>query len=167
MIAFLSSAGAIVLKIIIAFIIFLLGLIIGKFAGIIITKLLYELKIDQILETIGVKFFFSSAAGSLISFLIYVAGLIFALNQLGLAAIVTIVLGAFFSVIILVALFLGATNAARNFFIGIYMRKKFFGKKTIDAPVKGKILHMGYTGLKVITGEKDVLVIPFSAFVKD
>src|SRR3989344_5826690 len=167
MIAFLSSAGGILLKIVIAFIIFLLGLAIGKFAGIIITKLLYELQIDQILETIGVKFFFSSAAGRLVSFLIYLGGIVLALNQLRLTKIATITLGAFFAIILAIALFFGVTSAIKDLFAGLYVKKRLLGKKTIKSgAVDGKILSIGLTGIKVLTREKDVLFMPFSSLLK-
>ena len=161
-----ATASGILLKIIMAFIIFLLGLIIGKFAGMIITKLLYELQIDQILETIGIKFFFSSAAGKLVSFVIYIIGIIVALNQLGLTKIVTIVLVVFFSIILIAVVLLGTLDIIKNLFLGLYLRKKFLGKRTIKTKIlSGKILDVGYTKIKVQTKDEEVLVVPFSAFV--
>ena len=167
MMQFLPAAQGILLKIVTAFIIFLIGLIIGKFAGMLVKKLLYELQIDQILETIGVKFFFSDAAGRVVSFLFYIAGIALALRQLGLEKIATIILIVFFSIILLVSLLLDATDMVRNFLLGIYMRKRFFRKKEISSEaVKGRILKVKYTGLKIMTREKDVLFVPYSALAK-
>ncbi|MBW3023204.1 hypothetical protein KY308_03805 [Candidatus Woesearchaeota archaeon] len=166
MIPFLDVVGDFLLKIIIAFVIFLIGLIIGKFAGMIITKLLYELQIDQILETIGIKFFLSSAVGTVVSLVIYIIGLILALDQLGLTKIFTILLVVFFSALMIIAVLLGITSTVKNLFIGFYIRKKFLDKKALNSKiVSGKIVDVGYTRIKVMTKEKDVLVVPFSAFV--
>jgi len=163
----LSTIDAFFLKMMIGFVIFLLGLIIGKFAGMIITKLLYELQIDQILETIGIKFFFSSFFGKAVSVIIYIAGIILALNQLSLTKLVTGFLIAFFSLILLAAVLLGITDALQNFVLGVYLRNKFLGKKQIKTKLaSGKILEVGYTKIKILTKDKDILIVPFSAFAE-
>lgn len=152
------------LRVVSAIAIFIIALIIGKFAGLIAASLLYELKIDEILETIGIKFFFSKTAGMIVSLAIYVAGFIFALNALGITKIVIFVLAAFFLVLLVIGLFLGIADTTRNFFIGLALRKKYLSKRSVNLEtVKGSIIEVGYTRIKVRTKEKDILVVPFSA----
>ena len=161
---FYLPVTSVFIKIVSAFLIFIIGLIVGKFAGLIVASLLQELKIDEILETIGVKFFISKIAGTAVSIIVYIAGLILALNQLGIAEVVAIAIGALFAVIIILAVLLGAADMIRNFFAGLALRKKYLLKKSISLPtVNGKIVEVGYTKIKVLTKEKDVLVVPFMA----
>lgn len=152
------------LNIVSAVAIFLIALIIGKFAGLIVANLLYELKIEKILETIGVKFFISKTVGVIVSLAIYVFGFILALNQLGITKVVIIVLAVFFAILFFIAFLLGITDIIRNFFLGITLRKKYLAKRSISSSiVKGKIIDVGYTRIKVITNEKDILMVPYSA----
>ncbi len=151
------------LKIISAFIIFIIALIIGKFAGMIVTGLLYELKVEEILETIGVKLFVAKSVGVIVSLAIYVAGFVIALQSLGIATYVIIVIAAFFAIIAALALFLGAADTIRNFIAGFGLRKKYLRQKSIDLPeIRGRILKVGYTEIKVRTKENDVVVVPFT-----
>ena len=152
------------LKIVSAFVIFVIGLIIGKFAGFIVSNLLHELKIEELLETMGMKLFISKTAGMIVSIAIYIGGLILALNQLGIAEIFVIVIAALIAIIIILAVLLGAADMIRNFFAGAGLRKKYLSKKTINLPaVKGKIIEVGLTKIKVETKDKDILVVPFIA----
>ncbi len=151
-------------SIISALAIFLIALIVGKFAGLIVTNLIYELKIEEILETVGFKFFISKVAGMAVSLAIYITGIVIALNQLGITRIVVIVLAVFFAVIIALAIFLGVADIIRNFFLGLFLRKRYLGKRMVNIePVKGKVVEVGFTRIKVLTKEKDLLVVPFSA----
>jgi len=151
-------------KIISAFVIFLIALIVGRFAGIIVANLLQELRIEVLLETIGIRFFISKTAGTIVSLAIYVAGLLMALNQIGIARIFAIVISSLFAVLIVLAIIFGIADVIRNFFAGLRLRKKYLAKKTIELPiVKGKIIQVNLTNIKVITKENDVLVVPFIA----
>jgi len=150
------------IKIVSAFAIFLIGLIIGKFAGMLVTSLLYELKIEEILEKIGVKLFISRTAGAMVSIAIYMGGLVVALNQLGIAQIFVIMVAVFFAVIAALAFILGLTDIIRNFIAGISLRKKFLSRKTIELPeVKGRIVEVCRTKIKIRTKEKDIVVVPY------
>ncbi len=152
------------LKVVSAAAIFIIALIIGKFAGLIVTNLLYELRLDEILETIGVKIFISKTIGMMFSLAIYVIGFILALNHLGITEIIIIVLAIFFAIIILLGVMLGVADMILNFFVGLSLRKKYLSKRMLNMyTVKGKIIDVGYTKIKVMTKEKDILVVPFSA----
>ncbi|MEM4336689.1 MAG: hypothetical protein QXG86_01670 [Candidatus Woesearchaeota archaeon] len=164
---FLSLISGVMLKLIISFIIFILGVTIGRIAGAIVAKLIYELGIDSILETIGIKFFFSASVGKFVSFVFYVGGIILALKQLGLATFLTILLVIFFVVVIVLSLFFGLTTTVKNIVAGFSLRKKFLNKKTINKMhIKGKIIKVKRTGIKVLTKDNDTIFIPFSAFNK-
>lgn len=150
------------LNIVSAIVIFVIALIIGKFAGMIVTSLFYELKIEEILETIGIKWFLSKTAGIIASLIIYVGGFIIAMNQLGIATYVIIIIAGFFLIIAALTLFLGATDTIRNLIAGMSRRKKYLSKKSINLPeLKGKVVKVGYTSIKVRTKEKDIVVVPF------
>ena len=128
----------------------------------IVTSIFYELKIEEILETIGIKLFISKTAGIIASLIIYVGGFIIAMNQLGIATYVVIIIAAFFLIIVALTLLLGAADTIRNLIAGLSIRKKYISKKNIDLPeLKGKVVKVGYTGIKVQTKEKDVVVVPF------
>jgi len=152
------------IKVISAVLIFLISLIIGRFAGLIAANLIQELRIEELLETIGVKFFFARSFGTLVSLAIYIAGLLIALNQFGVATIFTIIISAFFALIIILGILLGAASLFRNLMAGMRLRKKYLSKKSIFLPeVQGKIIKVGYANIRVMTKEKDVLVVPFIA----
>jgi len=152
------------LKIVSAAMIFLIALIVGRFAGIIAANLVQELRIEEILETIGVKIFISKTIGTLVSLAIYTAGILIALNQIGIATIFAVIIAAFFAIMLIIGIAFGAADAARNLFAGIRLRKKYLAKKTLELPsARGKIIKVSFTSIKILTKEKDILVVPFIA----
>lgn len=153
-----------VYRALIAFITLLIFLIVGKFLGVLVARTLYEIGVDELTESIGIKFFFSKAAGTLVSFVFYIWGTIVALSQLGLTTIITAILFIIIALLVFFSTLLGTKDLVLNFFAGIGLRKGYLKQDYLSVgKTRGKIISVGRTRLKIRTQENEVLMVPFMA----
>lgn len=156
---FISLSDTIV-RIIAAIIIVLLGLVIGKFFGKVIQKTLKE---------IGIKLHSKAFISLGIEYVIYLAAIILALNQLGIIKITIYVLLILILIVVLAFAILALKDFIPNFIARNIIRKK--GKVKIGDKIKiknleGKILSINLIETKVETKNKDVVCIPNSSLLK-
>jgi len=149
-------------KIIVFLLIIFTGIIIGKILGRIVRKFLKELDFDVFIKK---SFNFKHATNkisSLISWIIYVAALLVALNNVGLT---TTVFNVLFSVVIItvaISLLIGLKDLIPNFIAGLSLKKDDKLKEGFFIEVdgsKGKIISLGFveTILKNSKGEEIIL----------
>lgn len=154
------------LNIILAFAYFIISLIIGKFLGKLVTSILIEAGLQQILEKVGIEFRLSDVAGKLWSYIIYIAGVWLALEKLGLTKIIAIILIIFGLFLTIVALTFGIQDFIKNVFIGMLIRKKYAKKTRVNVKgIKGVVIKNTLTTVRVYS-RGDILVIPYTAFLE-
>jgi len=164
----LSQISAAAYNVLLAAVTILIFLIVGRFVQMIVVRLLQELNLDYLLEKIGVEFSGSKLIGTVAAFIFYLWGVIVALNQLGLERIAFFIAAAAGAVLILLSLVLGFTDTIKNFTIGLYLRKRYLGKKELKiGSMKCRIIDVGRTKIKVMTSRKEALVIPYEALKRD
>lgn len=150
-------------RILIAVLTLLVFLIVGKFVEMLAVRIFQELQLDYMLEKIGVEFSGSKAIAKVIAFIFYFWGVIVALKQLGLEKIAVVIASIFVGILLALSLVLGFADAVHNFMLGLYLRKKYIKRKELAVGnVKGKIISVGRTKLKIMTKEKDVLAVPYN-----
>jgi hypothetical protein len=160
----LSQIADTAYRILLAAVTILIFLIAGRFVQMVIARLLQELNLDYLLEKIGVEFSGSKVIGTVAAFVLYLWGILIALKQLGLERIAFFIAAAAGAILILLSLVLGVTDIIKNFTIGLYLRKKYLGKKELRiGNMKCRIIYAGRTKIKVMTGRKEALVIPYEA----
>lgn len=138
-------------------------LVVGRFVQMIVTKLFNELSLDYLLEKAGMEIAASKTIGIVVAFVFYFLGVVYALKQLGLEKIAFIAASIVGAVAILLVIALGLTDTAKNFMLGLYLKKKYLGRKELrTGSIRGKIINVGMTKLKVMTKEKDILIVPYS-----
>ena len=150
-------------KILIVFVTLLIFAIIGKFLGTFTRRLINALGIDELAESIGIKFMLSRVSGAIVSVIFYLLGFYFALNQIGATRLVAIISAFIVVAVLAMAIVLGINDFIVNLFAGIYKRKKYLKKRHLRiGNVSGKIIGVGMTKIKMETKEGELLVVPFS-----
>ncbi len=147
--------------------IFLLGIIVGRFVGKLTTQILIEAGLQEILEKLGSEMRLSNYIGNFLSFCIYVASVVLALNELSLTAFVTGFLVVIATILATLSLTFGLQDWLKNLFIGFGIRKKYPANRIVRMDgVTGKVVKNLAT--KVIVKTKcDTLVIPYTAFLEN
>lgn len=150
-------------KILLVFTTLIIFAIVGKFLGASTTRLINALGIDELAESIGLKFMVSRISGTIVSIAFYLFGFYSALNLLGATRLVALAVAFFIVTILAFAIVLGMRDLIVNFFTGIYKRKKYLKKRHLRiGNVSGKIVSVGMTKVKIETKEGELLVAPFS-----
>jgi len=158
------------LDIIIAVVIILAGFILGKIIGRFTGKALHEAEVDKVSKKIGVKISTKHIVSAIIEYLIYIAAITMALNQLKLTKIVlqTVLVAAIILIVIFAFITIGdlIPNLIARFLI--YKRKLFNKGDYIETcGVSGKVIGMSLVDVAVITKNKDRIHIPNSTVVRN
>ncbi len=157
-------------RIVIALIILFLGLTLGKFLAKLITRVLHEIELDNLIsKTTKIKFSVEKAIGNLIKYLIYFVTLILVLNQLGITTVLLYIIMAFVLAFILILTLFGVKDFIPNLFAGFMINKNKLFKKGDTITFKnttGKVIGMNLTETRIKTKKGDILFIPNSALTK-
>ncbi len=158
-----------IMRIIAAVVIILLSLIIGRVIERVIIKLLHELDTNKILRGYGVKVPVEEFSGVIVKYIIYVAGIIIALNQIGITRVILnlILFGLF--ILILAFMILAVKDFIPNLVAGFYIRQKEKIKPNDYINVnntEGKVMAVDLTETKIKTKDNDTIFIPNSILIK-
>jgi len=154
----------------IALIILLIGFVIGKLAGRIVTKFLHEFELNRITQTAGIKRPFEGLIGSLVSYIIYFATIIMALNQLNITSIVLYIILITVIVVIVISFLLSIKDFLPNFFAGLFIYRHGLIKEGDMIKVNetsGKVIHISMIETQLETKEGDIVFIPNSLLTKN
>jgi|SRR3989344_2504667 len=157
-------------KVVVAVVTILIGLLIGRLMASIAFKILTELKTNKIIkENFGIKMSVEQLVSKIIYYLIIIASLTIALNQLGLSKIILYLILA----LILLTLISFIIIAFKEFipqiiaFLWIYQKKIVkIGEIVEIKNIKGKIVKIGLTEIK-LTANGDIIHIPNSLLFKE
>jgi small conductance mechanosensitive channel len=159
----------IIAKVIVAFIILLIGFILARIVNKLILRLFKELNIDVLFKKAGVKISLGKIVASFIQYFIYLISIILALDQLGIRTAVLNMLGAAIIVIFIILIVLAVKDFVPNFFSGIFIfQKKYFkeGELIKVKGVVGTVKEITLLETKIETESGDVLLVPNSALTK-
>lgn len=152
--------SGIMLKIVSGIVLMLIGFIIGKIFGRIVTLFFVEYDAATIFRKIGgvkVAFFL----GGLASYIIYFFTVYVVLNQFGLRNITASVFAFFFILVILGSVVLGTRDFFENL-LSHFTQKAHFkkGDTIIFSGIKGKVVQSDLIKIKVVSKEGDVFILP-------
>lgn len=154
----------------IALIILLIGFVIGKLAGRVVTKFLHEFDLNNILKTAGIKRPLEGLIGSLVSYLIYFAAIIMALNKLNVTSWVLYIILITVIVVIVISFLLSVKDFLPNFFAGLFIYRHGIIKEGDNIKVNetsGKVTHISMVETQLETKEGDIVFIPNSLLTKN
>lgn len=166
-----SRLSDLTLNLIAAVVILLVGLVIGRFLGNLIRKILHELELDRLLkEQTRFKIPLEQFLGSIVKFIVYFVAIIFALDQLGLqTAILNIIL-----IIILIVLVVFMVLAVRDFIPNLVAGLMLHQKRNIKPgerievnDIEGEVINISLIETKVRTKSGDMVYIPNSMLTKN
>ncbi|MBS3153094.1 mechanosensitive ion channel [Candidatus Woesearchaeota archaeon] len=164
--AFFSTLQSIIIDLVVAVLIIFLGLVIARFLGNLTRRILKEFETDRIIKDYSfLTLKIEDLMGNLVKYLIYLITAVIALNQIGITGIVIyILIGLGILTAVGIVLF-DVKDYMRNLVIGIFSkkRKKFRLNQEVRINcVKGRIIDLGITEIKIKTKKEDILVIPSS-----
>ena len=158
------------INLIAAVIILLVGILIANVASKLIHRLLKELEANRLLkEQAKMRLPLDELAGSLVKYGLYLAALILALNQLGLAnTTLRIILWALLLIFIIFVI-LAFKDIMPNMVAGFVLQQKGIIKKGNFIRIKnieGRVVHMDLLELRLMTKNKEVVHMPNSYVMK-
>ena len=162
----LSTIQSISINLIVSILIIFLGLIFGRFLGNLTKKILSELEADRLIKKhISLELKAENVLGNLVKYASYIVAIIIALNQLGITGIVLIAV-LFLAVIIAAGILLfDIRDFSHNLIVGLFSKKRKLLKIDQEisiSNVKGKIVDISITEIKVKTKNEDIIIIPSS-----
>ncbi|MCK4522299.1 MAG: mechanosensitive ion channel [Nanoarchaeota archaeon] len=157
-------------RLILAIIIIFAGFVIGRVVGRLIKRILHEIELNSILKkATKLNIHIEEVTGNFVTYFIYFAAVIMALNQIGLTTtLLNMIMGAVI-VIIIISIFLGLKDFVPNIMAGIFIHQKRFIKKgdTIKVQnIEGKIIYVNLVETRVKTKQGDIIYIPNSVLTK-
>lgn len=161
-----STIQSIITNLIVAVLIIFLGLIFGRFLGNLTKRILKELEADRLIKKhVSLELKAENVLGNLVKYASYVIAVIIALNQLGITGLVLI--GVLFLAAIIAAgiILFDVRDFSHNLLVGLFSQKRKLLKKDQEislSGVKGKIVEIKITEIKVKTKNDDLIIIPSS-----
>lgn len=154
-------------KILVAFIILLIGFIIGKLFGKLAGRILHEIEIDSILSrAAGTGIKLEHGISVCITYLIYFVTIIMVLNQLGVTTTVLQMLLGAVIIIVIISIILAIKDFVPNAFAGMYIyRHKLIkeGERIKVKGIEGTVTHINLIETKLKTKDGDIVYMPNSA----
>jgi len=157
-------------RLILAAIILLVGLILGRVIGLIISNSLKKLQLNSILsEAFGIKYNIEGIVGTVASALVWVYTILLSLSFLGLSKIVSTIIGIIVLVILILSILLALRDLFPNLVMGIEIQRKELLKEgdliTVDRE-KAKVMETGLLEVILEKGEGERIIIPNSILLR-
>lgn len=157
----LSLLSEAIVKIIGFTVILVFSLVVGRVAGRLIERVLNELELGKMLARKGWIWNLEEKTGLWIRFAFYIAGLIIALNYIGIGPLLYRLVAGVAIFLVLLGMILNIANLVNNLVARLGVKKMNIGRLLEIDGIKGKITRKRLTGLKIVTDDEDSLVIPY------
>lgn len=152
------------LKLLTAFLVVILGLIIGQISSNIIKRFLKSMELNKILEDqLKIKLQLEKYLASTIKYIIYFATAIIALNTIGIPTRVLQIILIIFLILIILFIILAFKDWLPNLISGFYILRTQRIKKgdTIKSRgITGKVIQINLLETKIETNNNEVIFIP-------
>ncbi len=163
-----DSIYAIINQISLSLLILLIGFIIGKLVGKFILLILNNSNIKKI-KIFSIKFDAEKTIPTSISYLIYIASLIFALSYSGILKVVIYVFMIIFSLVVIVSAFYSIKQVIPNLIASISLTRNPNFKKRKKIKIEGiigEISDITYSEVKITTEAGEEIHIPCKLFLE-
>jgi small conductance mechanosensitive channel len=170
----LSAINPLVIKIFTAIIFLFMGFIIGRIVYRILLKLFEMIELTKnIRNATKWKIDLSKVIASVISYAIYIAAIVIALNTIGITKTVVMIIVVIVLIILIFGAIFGANDFASNFFSGIVVRfrKKLHVGDHVSIEdngktIKGKIVAVNNLGIRLEKSHDEIIIIPSATLIK-
>jgi small-conductance mechanosensitive channel len=160
----------IVAKLLAALIIFFIGYIIGKLVGKLLKQILHQFNLDVFFKkTLDIKFSIESLLSAFISYLIYFASLIMALNQLTQSTLILTIIFTGIISLVVISIILSIKDFIPNFVSGLTIKQKGFIREGDFIQVKnitGVVQSIDLIETKIKNKSGDLIFIPNAILTK-
>lgn len=166
----LENVSHFIINIIAAIAIIIFTIIIANILEKLIKKILNELEMDKILKEQGIKFPFENFVSSIVKYLIYFIGVIWALNQLGIATVILHIILVVILIIFIAIIIMAIKDFIPNIISGFLIHSKDIIKKGNIIKlnkIEGKVIEIGIIETRIKTKDNDIMVIPNSMITKN
>ncbi len=157
-------------NVILAFIILLGGIILAKIVGRLIEKVLKEIELNKFLKkTTSIKISIEELIANIVTYLLYFIAIIAALDQLGIATTILYFISLGIIIIIVASILLGLRDLFPNIIAGIHLYQKRVLKEGDNlkvGDVKGKVVKVSLTEIRIKTKKDDIIYLPNSILIK-
>ena len=164
-----ASANDLFNRFIVAFVIFLVGLVLGRLAGNFVTKILKELEVGKVVKkATKKKTKIERNVGKIVSWVIYIFAAIIALDQLGLTTPLLTWMGIALLVLVVLAFALGIKDYIPNLMAGFVIQTKSLFKEGDDvsvADVQGTVVRIGLVETE-LKNKGDHIFVPNATFTE-
>lgn len=165
----IENISAIMLKIVAAVVILLFGIIIANIASRLFRKVLHSFEINKVLAESGLKFPFEEFASSILKYIIYFAGIIWALSEIGLATTILQIILIVILIIMILFIILAFKDVIPNITAGFFVHSKGVFKEGDNVKigsVEGKIIAIEIMETRIKTKSNDLVIVPNSVLMK-
>ncbi len=165
-----TDVSGFIVNLIAALAILLFGLIAGNLLGKLTKKFLHSFEIDDVLGKQGFKFPIEKFIASIVKYIVYFMGIVWALSQLGLATTVLQAILVVVLILIIAIIILAFKDFIPNITAGFFI----FQKKEIQPGdyiyvdnVEGKVIEIDLVETKLKAKGGDVLLVPNTVLLKN
>ncbi|MBS1266671.1 MAG: hypothetical protein MAG795_00639 [Candidatus Woesearchaeota archaeon] len=157
-------------NIILAFILLLGGIILAKVIGRVIEKLLKEIELNRFIKkTTSLKISVEELIANIVTYFLYFISVVAALDQLGIATTVLHFISIAAIIIVVSSILIGLRDFFPNVLAGIHLYQKRIleeGDKIKVGDVKGTVVKVSMTEIRIKTKKQDIIYIPNSLLIK-
>jgi small conductance mechanosensitive channel len=158
-------------KIVVAMLLLFIGLILGKFSGKAVKKLLSQVELNKLVrKAIGVNLRPEEIISSLVTYAVYFVFIIWALESIGISTLILNIFAIGVIAVIIISIFLGIKDFVPNLFAGIIIHSKdLVNKEDIikSGTMEGKVVKVDLLSTRIETKSKDLIFIPNSLLLRD
>lgn len=157
------ALNEIMLKLGVAIVVILLGILIARILGRLVQKILHEMHIDKRLKKEGYGFKIEAKARKLVNYIVYLFSIIYALDQLGLTKGALWFLSSIVFIIIVVFAYISMREVFKEFRAGINIHKNIqVGNIIKMGNVEGRVVKVSRTTVQIKTNDNELVFVPYT-----
>lgn len=150
--------------------ILLIGLALGVFVKKLTFRVLKEIELNKIMSRVGVTYNLEHGVSSVLSYLVYLIGIVLFLNQLGITSILLYLLVGAVLMLVVLTVIVGLKDVIPNFVAWVLLQRKgrmIEGYRINVKDVDGRVEKIGFLETEIRTDNGDLLYVPNSLFLKN
>ncbi len=167
----LLAQNPLITNIVLAMIIFFVGLIVGRVASKLIERIFKDFGVDSTVKrTTGLKVSFQKFLSKLVAYGCYILFFIIALNQVGITHLLLNIVVIILTIIVLSTIILSLKDSIPNMIAYRTIKKRKainIGDEVTFKNVEGRVIEINASETIIKTKKKDLLHIPNLLFVKE
>lgn len=164
-----SFLSDIALKIIAAFVVILIGIVLGNILARITKTLINGLEIEKVLKSQGYRLPLEEGISGIVRYIVIITAIVWAVFQFGFSRIILIVLLVISLILLIAFIILAVKDFLPNLTAGFYLHHKDYvkeGEYIKSKSAEGKVIETGALETKIKTNNGEILIIPNSILSK-